>query len=100
VPACKRPTLLVGALLAGWIAASAHAAPLDRESPLYPVYKDAERFDAPPAFLTRFPRPACCRGRIATGSPGYVGSVRGLGRPSYYGLWSAPGYGTLDVPPE
>jgi hypothetical protein len=44
--------------------------------------------------------PVCCNGaaqvyhRPVNGGPGYVGSVRGLGRPSYDGLWPPPGYGS------
>jgi hypothetical protein len=46
------------------------------------------------------PDPACCAGaqgnrrRPVNGGPGYVGSVRGLGRPSYDGLGPPPGYGS------
>ena len=71
-----------------------------------PVYKDAEytapggRFARPPHDVAIRKDPACCNGggpgyhRPVTGGPGYVGSVRGLGRPSYDGLAPAAGYGS------
>jgi hypothetical protein len=69
-----------------------------------PVYKDAERAGAahglPPLPPEVMAYPVCCDGaaqgyhRPVNGGPGYVGSVRGLGRPSYDGLWPPPGYGS------
>lgn|SRR5688500_15556431 len=70
-----------------------------------PVYKDAERAGpggphaAHPPPVVIEPEPACCAGaqgyrRPVNAGPGYVGSVRGLGRPSHDGLWPPPGYGS------
>jgi hypothetical protein len=70
-----------------------------------PVYKDAERAGPTGHPTRRAPEvvietgPACCGDgpgyrRPVDGGPGYVGSVRGLGRPSFDGLWPAPGYGS------
>jgi hypothetical protein len=68
------------------------------------VYKDREGSGASIESLRRLREPTieermCCASahmpqRLVTGGPGYVGSVRGLGRPSYDGLWPPPGYGS------
>jgi hypothetical protein len=71
-----------------------------------PVYKDSEGPGATrgplrhsPEVIVDLDRP-CCAGaahgyqRPVNGGPGYVGSVRGLGRPSFDGLWPPPGYGS------
>ncbi len=92
----------LAALSAGCAAASLLAAVAAAHPP---VYKDAER--AGPAGPPLRPGPevvvevdqACCAGpsrpqRLINGGVGYVGSVRGLGRPSYDGLWPPPGYGS------
>lgn len=77
-----------------------------------PVYKDAERagrtgrLPPPPEVIVQTDQ-VCCNGvpgglrRPVTGGVGYVGSVRGLGRPSYDGLWPPPGYGSYrESPPH
>jgi hypothetical protein len=90
-------TILAGALCS-ILAMSASAQP--------PVYKDAERAGAAGPVLRPTPEVMveverqCCVGsapgyhRPVNRGPGYAGSVRGLGRPSYDGLSPAPGYGS------
>jgi hypothetical protein len=92
-------TLLASSALCSLLATGASAHP--------PVYKDAERVGAagqplhrpPPGVVVEVDRP-CCAGathgyrRPVNSGPGYVGSVRGLGRPSFDGLWPPPGYGS------
>jgi hypothetical protein len=77
-----------------------------------PLYTDADggragaRRPAPPEVVVRTDRICCVTAspgyhRPVTGGPGYVGSVRGLGRPSYDGLWPPPGYGSYrEFPPD
>ncbi len=93
----RAAALLIGCTVLPWLATAGAAHP--------PIYKDAER--AGPA---RHPSPhapgvivevdqVCCTAapgyhRPVNRGPGYVGSVRGLGRPSYDGLWPPPGYGS------
>lgn len=88
-------------LLGGCVAASLLAAAAAAQSP---VYKDAERFGPvgqpvrPPEIRVEVDKACCARGpgyhRPVNGGVGYVGSVRGLGRPSYDGLWPPPGHGS------
>jgi hypothetical protein len=88
--------------LAGWTLCSLLATGVSAQ----PVYKDAERagpagqpLPRPPEVLVEVDRP-CCAGqapgyrRLVNSGPGYVGSVRGLGRPSFDGIWPPPGYGS------
>jgi hypothetical protein len=97
-PSIAAAGLLTAVALAPLLATAAAAQP--------PVYKDAERarpagpHAAHPPLVVIEPDPACCAGvqgyrRPVNGGPGYVGSVRGLGRPSYDGLWPPPGYGSF-----
>jgi hypothetical protein len=92
--------LSAAAVLAMIALASTTAAAADA-----PVYKDAERAGIVDYGPRRAPEIVietekhCCAGgqghrRPVNGGPGYVGSVRGLGRPSYDGVWPPPGYGS------
>ena len=96
-PGIAAAGLLTAVALVPLLATAAAAQP--------PVYKDAERagpggpYSAHSPLVAIEPDPACCAGgqgyrRPVNGGPGYVGSVRGLGRPSYDGLWPPPGYGS------
>jgi hypothetical protein len=61
------------------------------------VYKDLERYgDAPPMIEPRRHGPSKRLGRPVTGSPGYVGSDYGLGKPAFTGLGSRPDWGGGD----
>jgi hypothetical protein len=97
-PGIAAAGLLTAVALAPLLATAAGAQP--------PVYKDAERAGparppaAHPPLVVIEPDPTCCAGaqgyrRPVNGGLGYVGSVRGLGRPSYDGLWPPPGYGSF-----
>ncbi len=100
-----RPSRRLGRAAAALIAGFAVSLLASAAAAHPPVYKDAERAGPagppslhPPEVVVEVEQVCCARSqgyhRPVNGGPGYVGSVRGLGRPSYDGIWPPPGYGS------
>ena len=92
----------LAALLAGWAMSPLAATPSAAQPPVYKDSEYARPVGQPLPRRREVMAPvdqACCAAahgyhRPVNGGPGYVGSVRGLGRPSFDGLWPPVGYGS------
>ena len=88
----------LGALLAGCAICSLLVTGSAAQAPIYKDAEHARPVPLPSEAMVPVD-PVCCHAaardyrRPVNGGLGYVGSVRGLGRPSYDGLWPPPGYG-------